>query len=551
MKNGCQHCDNEAGIAMVVVLCTTLVLAGLLTVLAMVTGSHARITRYQEYSEKAFFIAEGGLERMAQEIANGRTVPASFSGMLGEGSYVGTVISGASITDAWHSVGGQININPNNNPNNEFSVTLADGTVIGRELLVEDYPGFIGEVRMVHLKPKGGGHQNSLLYDGSPYDFDNNSTYDIISDCMSVSIYNDNVNTNGKAVGQWFVAIAAAETDFVVNGVGNGSGNIGQARVQYSMLSVGTVKGRSKVIMRETVKQKTWAQYAMWMNNNNGIYFKQDEKLYGPVYSTEKLSFSGNPEFFSDCKSVATTYGGSTNQCIFHNGFQRGVSNETMAKVSFSNLQNKATLQLSGTTSIAFSQTNILITNSRQGWTNQVVGTSSNSVIYVKTTTAGDASTRPGDIYVGGTLNGRITLVAERDFYITNHLYYSDNPKTNLLSTDALGMIAKRDINVTTNAPDNLNIYAHMMATGLYDTNITTDGSFGAINYDTRPPSGFLTIHGGVVQDDRGAVGTFSGTNLVSGFNKNYTYDTRFATDPPPEYPPLSSDLIFGTWRER
>ena len=40
-------------------------------------------------------------------------------------------------------------------------------------------------------------------------------------------------------------------------------------------------------------------------------------------------------------------------------------------------------------------------------------------------------------------------------------------------------MIAKRDISVTTNAPDNLKIYAHMMATGLYDTNSVTDGTFG------------------------------------------------------------------------
>ena len=43
----------------------------------------------------AFHIAEAACERAAQAVANGASVPASFSGVLGEGSYVVTVISGA------------------------------------------------------------------------------------------------------------------------------------------------------------------------------------------------------------------------------------------------------------------------------------------------------------------------------------------------------------------------------------------------------------------------------------------------------------------------
>jgi hypothetical protein len=90
------------------------------------------------------------------------------------------------------------------------------------------------------------------------------------------------------------------------------------------------------------------------------------------------------------------------------------------------------------------------------------------------------------------------------------------------------------------------------MATGKA-TSSSSDGSFGVENYDSRPPSGFLTVHGGIVQDYRGTVGTFNPSTgrLVSGYEKNYTFDERFRTDPPPEYPPLGNELIFGRWKDR
>lgn len=545
---------SQSGMAIVAVMCTMLVLGVLMAAMIMGVGSHMKVARYEVDSEKAFYIAEAGCERAAQYIGNGGSVPGTISGALGDGTYVATIIKGASITDTWHSVGGQININPNNSPNNEFTVTLPDGTTYNRDTLTNGYFHYIGQATYVRVKPKGGAHQNGLTVDGVAYDIDNNKSYEFVSDYMSVSIYNDNVDTNGMAMGQWWISIAAAEADIVVDGAGSGSGAVvGQAMVQFSIISVASVRGRSKVILRETVKQKTWAKYALWMSRNNGIYFKAGEKFYGPVHSNERLTFQGDPEFFDEVTSASTNYSGSTNACIFHKGFQLGASNQTMQSISFSNLQDKATMQLEGQTYFTFSGANLLITNIRNGWSNQPCETATNGLIYVKTSVSGAASTRPADVYVRGTLDGRITLVAERDVLITDHIYYAVDSKTNVASDDALGMIAKRDISVTTNAPNNLNIYAHMIATGLYDTNDVTCGSFGVINYGSGAPRGTLMVHGGIVQNDRGAVGTFnSGTGqLLTGYNKNYTYDTRFQTDPPPDYPALTDQLLFGVWREK
>lgn len=542
--------DSKAGTALVTVMCMVLLLGTILSVLVRTAGTHARITRRQVDAETAFFVAEAACERAAQEIANGASVPASFAGAVGAGTYVVTVISGATITDSWHSVGGTLAINPNNSPNNEFTLTRPDGGTITRDTLTTNYPGYIGQASYIRVRPKGGSSQTSMTMDGQPLEIDNNKTYEFVSDYMSASVYNDNVDSNGVAMGKWYLSIAAAEANVVVNGSGSGSGNNGQARIQYSILGVGNVRGQSKVVLRETVRQKTWAKYALWMSNNNGIYFISGEKFYGAVHSNERLNFSGNPEFFGECTSATAGYGGSTNACIFHQGFQRPVSNQTMAGVSFSNLQKKATLLLDGRTYVRLNGTNMLITNERKGWNNAAVGCESNTVVYIRTVTTGTSSTRAGDLYLAGVLDGRLTFVCERDTYITNHVTYAVDSKTNLLSDDALGIVVKRDIAIVTTAPNNLKIYAHMMATGQYDTNSSTDGSFGVVNYDTGPLRGYLTVHGGIVQADRGAVGTFS-ASTNTGYLKNYTYDTRFENDPPPEYPPLNNELVFGSWRER
>jgi len=108
---------------------------------------------------------------------------------------------------------GEININPNNSPHNEFSLTLADGTEITRDDLTQDYGGCSGEAAIhVHVKPKGNGNQNSLIRDGEPYPLVNANTYDIYNESgeqMNVTLYNDHINPQGKAMGHWWIAINA------------------------------------------------------------------------------------------------------------------------------------------------------------------------------------------------------------------------------------------------------------------------------------------------------------------------------------------------------
>jgi len=320
---------------------------------------------------------------------------------------------------------------------------------------------------------------------------------------------------------------------------------------EFSVVAVGAFNGQIRSVYIENIRNRTWAQYALWSDNNRGIYFISDEKFYGAVHANSALYFWGDPEFFGKVTSASASYGGSTNDCIFHDGFEYPIAPDSLASVDFDDLKRKAALVLQGKTTIKLNGKTMTISNSRAGLNNVTTNIPHSSVIYIETATSGTSSTRPGDVNIEGELNERLTLVAERDINITDHITYTDDPKTNSASGDALGLISQRDVIIKPSCPDNIRIYAHILATGAL-TSSRTDGSFGVEDYNHGSKRGFINLHGGIAQDYRGAVGTFSRTGGTgTGYNKNYTYDTRFAANPPPEYPPLSNRLIQGLWRDR
>jgi hypothetical protein len=324
------------------------------------------------------------------------------------------------------------------------------------------------------------------------------------------------------------------------------------AQNEYSIVAVGSVRGRTRTIILESVRNKTWAQYALWSDDNRNIYFKDGEEFDGAIHANTALYFSGAPTFHGKVTSATDSYGGSIDDCTFDEGFVRPVASETMADVDFADLKSKAAIVLEGSTTITLNGSVMTISNARSGWNDFTTNVPPNGLIFVESATTGDSSSRPGDLTIEGQLDGRLTVVTDRDINITGPLTYAVDPKTTSTSDDALGLISNRDIVVKPSCPDNVHIYAHMLATG-NATSSDYDGSFGVENYNADDPRGSLNVHGGIAQDYRGAVGTFNTSSGVTshGFDKQYTYDERFSSNPPPDYPPLSNRLNSGLWRDR
>lgn len=353
------------------------------------------------------------------------------------------------------------------------------------------------------------------------------------------------------------------------------SGSIGQGQYAYtmnrigfrlySMVCTGRVNGISREVSIERVYIPTYAKFALWMNENGVIYFIPGEEFDGYVHSNDKLWFDssstyGGPEFWKEVTSASSTYGGNIDYVTFHEGFEMNAQQGDMAQVDF-NSSSQDSLRsiaqangviLQGQTSIRFDGDTMYIDNYRRGWNNHAVPIGEDSIVYVENTYSEYGSI----ILEGGEVDGRLTLVSEGDMIIKDHINYSDDPMDDdevvalggQPSNDALGLISKDDIWVHQSAPDDLQIYAAMMATGQYSGN---EGSFGVLDYNYGSPRGDLGIYGSLVQDVRGAVGTFRYGSSSTGYSKQYIFDPRFEENPPPFYPPLDNEIRFEGWREQ
>jgi len=184
-----------------------------------------------------------------------------------------------------------------------------------------------------------------------------------------------------------------------------------------------------------------------------------------------------------------------------------------------------------------------------------------------------------GNAFVSGTLDGRLTIAAANDIFITgaNPTIFASPPgipvppvpleggvryaNTNLTganpSDDMLGLVADRWVRILHDdwpsatgrvraadvAPHNITIHAAIFA---------LEWAFEYERFSDPPVKGTITLVGSLTQRFRGAVGTFSGSppRVVSGYLKNYNFDPRMAYDAPPHFlEPANSGWEITAWR--
>ena len=323
------------------------------------------------------------------------------------------------------------------------------------------------------------------------------------------------------------------------------------------IVSVGTVEQTSRTVSLNGVRQVSWARYALWYNQEaTKLWIIPGERFDGRVYSRPLMHFhdsdllSRGQARFTERVWTVPAYierASSAVKPVFENGIVMGAPNESMSSIDLDDLHAKSLangLVLEGNTSIRVSGSTLLITNARKGWNNAPVDLPGNGLVYVKTVTVGSGyhqQTYPGNVTLRAPdgLAGRLTIIADKNITVQDHVRYATDPREQPASTDALGLIAGDNVVIGTEAPDNLSLYAHI---------ICKEGGFGVQNYDSGNARGTLTVYGGIVNEMRNAVGTFGGRYGNTGFSKNYIYDKRFARNPPPHYPRLNDNIAWTEW---
>lgn len=330
--------------------------------------------------------------------------------------------------------------------------------------------------------------------------------------------------------------------------------NPGAYTKRFTITSIGRIT--DPVTVKKTVivelSKESFAKYAYFTNyeemeGGTNIWFISGEVIEGPLHSNDQINIYGSPTFMGLVTSTAESfnYWGYCNP-DFQQGYQLGVEEINFDKfkdmTALENLAQSGGLKLDSDSKVQLNSDGTLTYWKEDGgdWSNPdemvwddttTVDLPSNGVLYIE-----------GDALVSGTLSGELTLAVENDIYILEDILYSTHP-TDPACSDMLGLVAGEDVVVAKDSPpgDNLEIDATIMA---------FDGSFEVMNYASIPVMGSLIVYGGIIQDRRGPVGTFSGSTRASGYLKEYHYDDRVIDDPPPFFPP-TGEYQQDTWLEQ
>ncbi|GAB6282607.1 MAG: hypothetical protein STSR0008_13530 [Ignavibacterium sp.] len=304
-------------------------------------------------------------------------------------------------------------------------------------------------------------------------------------------------------------------------------------------------KDTVKVMMQPS----NFAKFAHFSVSENSIYYISGDTVWGPIHTQDKLYVDGSPVFWG--KVTAKKGINKKDKWAdpkFYGGYESGVS-----------------IPLPGdfttVTSAAYSGGKVVTNKDVQlyfngdGTVDYKEGSSSwqYDVPFDSLAPNGVFLVEKGNLYIKGTIKGQVTVAASQStgesshgkVYIIDDIVYKTDP-TNPNCTDMLGIVATNDV-VIKDVPETKNNNGIDIQASIF----SLKGSFTAENYDYIHKVGSIRLYGGIIEKERGAVGTFDSNsgNLLHGYYKKYKYDERFMVSAPPAFPTTGSYEIIS-WLE-
>jgi Tfp pilus assembly protein PilX len=325
--------------------------------------------------------------------------------------------------------------------------------------------------------------------------------------------------------------------------------------------------------IRVTYIKRSFTQYVYFSDNDpSNIYWSDGNKCYGPYHTNTNLYINGSPKFYGKVTYV--------NNIIIddarndHPQFMGGKAKVARINYPVDNQELKTYAQseytFDGRTSIRLnSNGTITVWNPRHG-IRRDMPLPPNGVIYVDGTTASASNkfdNRAGNVFISGVLNGKLTVAAKNDIYITDYdptyQYFrdADNHSTNGITyadtdfildldtgyttvtgsgqDDMIGLIADNNVGLLTRGWfDETSASAAMGEIRVYGAVFAINGSFinsyqmnGSVSSTYPSTKSNLVVRGAIIQKTRGAVGM-----TTSGYNKDYAHDPRMMYEAPPYF---------------
>ena len=292
--------------------------------------------------------------------------------------------------------------------------------------------------------------------------------------------------------------------------------------------------------VRITLAPSKFSKFAYYSISEGGnIWWINQDTVWGPFHTQDRLRVSLKPSFYgkASSKQAIQYYTSQAKDApYFHGGYEQGVDLPMPADGVSSlkapaqagglyfngNLSGKSTIYMEFDSDYLYYRYN----TTSPFDTLHLPTAAPNGLIFVEN----------GTVRMKGTISGAYTIACSGtsgvrgSIYLDDNVIYKNDPRTDPTSIDMLGIVAQKQILISDNAPNQNNI---TIQASIYAQDI----GFGAENYDKRPVSGNINLLGGIIQNTRQAVGTFSGGSIKSGFAKQYRYDERFLVASPPFFP--------------
>jgi hypothetical protein len=158
---------------------------------------------------------------------------------------------------------------------------------------------------------------------------------------------------------------------------------------------------------------------------------------------------------------------------------------------------------------------------------------------------------KDGDLRIKGTYKGKVTLgclngtaTGKGNVWLDgNGIVASDNPMTNPLSEDMMGIVSENYTYITRDDSRNTSSVFNIEA-AVYCYN----GELTAQDFWSIDKHGRVNLFGGVTQKTAGSLGVFNGGGLQHGMFYSIHHDPRFLSAAPPGYPVSDKYELVSWW---
>jgi len=288
------------------------------------------------------------------------------------------------------------------------------------------------------------------------------------------------------------------------------------------------------------------SRYFWFTQSEGSVYWISGDTVWGPLHTNGVLRTAGEPVFYGK----VTAYQGISpnpyswqNHAHYHGGWEVGIKIDIPTDMT--HLYNAAAVGNGGAAinTKCFYDQDASFEFIADGTVIRQVGTDPPDTVTVSSIAPTGVIYSYADVRVKGTLNGQVTIYSQDDIWIDDDLIYGENPLENTSSDDYLGLVARDYVYVTDNAANQSNCIIH-------GSIMAINNKFQAQNYDTRSPSGTLTVLGSIIQKYRGAMGTFNSytKQILTGFQKNYRFDNRLRSNSAPYFPFIRQLYLVSWW---